>query len=147
MKWYRVIILTWAGGVNSRIASFIEWTMRSLKSSVDSGMPRADLASSPENDLIDRLIGHDICYFDGNGREPNQPIAPLTPLLRDLARTSNSRLRSALIALLVRHPEHAPTAETVAHDLPSDDPTSRPLLLSILIAAALQSEWSFTLDL
>lgn len=110
-------------------------------------MTQAEPASSPENDLIDRLMSHDICYFDGCCREPDLPVAPLAPLLIDLARTGNSRLRSALIALLLRHPEHAPAAETVARGLPSDDPTSRLLLLSILIAAALQSEWSFTINL
>jgi len=93
------------------------------------------------------LISHDICYFGGGSRESDRPAAPLAPLLRDLSQTSNSRLRSALVALLIRHPEHAPTAETVARDLPAGDHTGRLLLLSILIAAALQSEWSFTLDL
>ncbi len=110
-------------------------------------MTVAEPADSPENGLIDRLMSHDICYFDGGCREPDQRAAPLAPLLRDLAQTSNSRLRSALIALLLRHPEYAPSAEMVARDCPTGDPTTRLLLLSTLIAAALQSEWSFTLDL
>ena len=110
-------------------------------------MTQTEPASSPENALIDRLMSHDICYFDGGSREPGQLAAPLVPLLRDLAQTSNSRLRSALIALLLRHPEQAPTAETVARGLPPGDPTARLLLLSTLVAAALQSEWSFSLDL
>ncbi len=110
-------------------------------------MTVAEPAVSPEDDLIDRLMSHDICYFNGGSREPDQASAPLAPLLRDLVRTSNSRLRSALIALLLRHPEYAPTAETVARDLPAGDPTGWLLLLSTLVAAALQSEWSFSLDL
>jgi len=110
-------------------------------------MTQTEPASSPENALIDRLMSHDICYFDGCCREPDLPVAPLAPLLRDLAQTSNSRLRSALIALLLRHPEQAPTAETVARGLPPGDPAGRLLLLRTLIAAALQSEWSFSLDL
>ncbi len=110
-------------------------------------MTMADPAGSPENDLIDRLMSHDICYFNGDCPEPDRPAAPLAPLLKDLAQTSNSRLRSALIALLLRHPEYAPIPETVARNLPPGDLTSRLLLLSALIAAALQSEWSFSLDL
>jgi len=110
-------------------------------------MTLAESAGSPENGLIDRLMSHDICYFDGGCWEPDRPAAPLAPLLKDLAQTSNSRLRSALIALLLRHPEHASTAETVARDCPAGDPTARLLMLSTLVAAALQSEWSFSLDL
>lgn len=99
------------------------------------------------NDLIDRLASHDIRYLQGGSEENSWSVAPLAPLLVDLAQAPDSRLRSSLIALLLRHPEHAPVAAAVARDLPVDDPTGRLLMLSVVVAAALQNEWSFTVDL
>ena len=110
-------------------------------------MGAAESETDRDDDLVDRLASHGIRYFDGGSGQDISPAAPLAPLLTDLARSPNSRLRWAIIALLLRHPEHAPLTETVARDLPGDDPTRRLLLLGVVVAAALQSEWSFTLDL
>jgi hypothetical protein len=99
------------------------------------------------DDLINRLAGHDIHYLQRSASKPSSSAAPLAPLLEDLARATAGRLRSSLIALLLRHPEHAPVAEAVARDLTADDPVHGVLLLSVLVAAALQCEWGFSLDL
>jgi len=118
-----------------------------MKAGIESAMTVPEPEDSPEDDLIDRLMSHDICYFNGDSRALDRPTAPLAALPIDLVRSRNSRLRSALLAPLLRHPEHAPIAETVARNLPAGDPTGRLLLLDVLTAAALQSEWSFTLNL
>ncbi len=110
-------------------------------------MTTAEPETADRDNLIIHLAGHDIRYFDGEDCATESPVAPVGPLLVGLARARSSRLRTAIVALLLRHPEYAPTAETVARDLPVDDPARRLLLLSIVIAGALQSEWAFTLDL
>lgn len=97
-------------------------------------------------DLISRLASHDIRYFAGDEGLVERPAA-LKPLFVDLALASNARLRAALVALLLRHPEYAPSAAKVARGLPHGDVARRRLLLSIVVAAALQSEWSFSLDI
>ncbi len=124
-----------------------QWGTTYRETCVKSGMTVAEPEDSPENDLIDRLMSHDICYFNGDSRALDRPTAPLAALLIDLVRSRNSRLRSALLALLLRHPEHASIAETVARNFPAGDPAGRLLLLAVLAAAALQSEWSFTFNL
>jgi hypothetical protein len=108
---------------------------------------RAESEANQQDDLIDRLASHDIRYLQGGGRQHISSAAPLAPLLTDLARATSSRLRSSLIALLLRHPGHAPAAEAAARDLAAEDSAGRLLLLSIVVAAALQNEWSFSLDL
>ena len=110
-------------------------------------MTAAESEAKYLDDLFGRLASQDIRYFQESGLEHTSSPAPLAPLLVDLARAPSSRLRSSLIALFLRHPEHVPVAEAVARDLPGNDPTRRLLLLSILAAAALQNEWSFSLDL
>lgn len=100
-----------------------------------------------QDDLINKLRTHGIHYLVGGGQTQRGGIAPLVPLLIDLASSPSSRLRAALIALLLRHPHYAPVAEATARQRPSGDPVHENLLLSIVIATALQSEWAFSLDL
>lgn len=99
------------------------------------------------DDLINRLASHGVRYFAAHDDGHESAPAPLTPLIEELARACSSRLRGALVALLLRHPEYASRAEAVAGSLPAGDPTRRLLLLSVAVAAAPQCEWGFTLDL
>jgi hypothetical protein len=114
----------------------------------------AETSADRWRDLADRLAAHDIRYLTGGSDwedrvspYPWPELAPLATLLMDLARAPEARLRNALTSLFLRHPEYAPEAETVASGLAIDDPARRTLLLAILVASALQSEWSFSLDL
>ncbi|MGI8826315.1 MAG: hypothetical protein ACR2JC_11840 [Chloroflexota bacterium] len=62
------------------------------------------------------------------GRAGRLPLdqAPLVGLVLDLAHSDHARLRDALIALLLRHPEDAGEVEEAARSLPDDEhPTSR----------------------
>ena len=110
--------------------------------------------AAARRDLVDRLAVHDVEYLAGGSewdaleppyRRPDD--VPLEALLADLARAPESRLRSAVVALLLRHPEYAVVAERVAAGLADADPAQRLLEASILAAAALQREWSFSLRL
>lgn len=105
-------------------------------------------------DIVDRLAAHGVRYlmggsnWEGEASPYSSPDdAPLAPLLLDLAHAPEARLQNALVALLLRHPECASTAEAVARGLSPDDPARELLLISILLATALQSEWSFALGL
>jgi hypothetical protein len=106
------------------------------------------------SDIVDRAAVHGVRYLiggsDWGGSASKYSVpddAPLAPLLLDLARAKEARLRDAIVALILRHPEYTSTAESTARSLPADDPVSRMLLVSILVAAALQNEWSFVLGL
>jgi len=104
------------------------------------------------DDVVDRLRVHDIHYIGGGSawRGATSPYtsptdAPVQQLLADLVVSEDARLRTAAVALLLRHPEYAGDALDAANDL-----TGRPRLLvemSILAAAALQSTWAFSLNL
>lgn len=109
-------------------------------------MKTADLECKRYQGLVDRLASHGVDYLDG-GSQSSPTAAALSPLLTDLAAGPTSRLQSALVALLLRHPEYASVAEANARERPVTDPVRRRLLLSVLIAASLQSEWGFSLDL
>jgi hypothetical protein len=105
-------------------------------------------------DLVDRVAAHGIRFLMGGSYEEGQasPYAgpedvPLAPLLLDLVRAPEARLRNALIALFLRHPEYIAAAESTARGLASEDPSRRLLLVSIVVAAALQHEWGFSLGL
>jgi hypothetical protein len=105
-------------------------------------------------DLVDRLAVHDIHYLNGGSEEESTPSSytqasdvPVASLVVDLARAPQARLRDALIALLLRHPDYATTAEAAAEDLAAADPIRQLVLVSIVVAAALQREWGFSLDL
>jgi hypothetical protein len=94
--------------------------------------------------LVDRLTAHDICYLTGgSGWEGQESYrgpddAPLAPLLLDLLRASDARLRNALISLFLRHPEYVARAEVTARKRPADDPGRQLLLVSIVVAAEVQ---------
>ena len=104
------------------------------------------------DDLVDRLRVHDIHYIGGGSawRGAISPYAspvdaPIRQLVATLVASKDARLRTAAVALLLRHPEHADDALDAANAL-----TGRPRLLiesSILAAAALQSTWAFSLNL
>lgn len=105
-------------------------------------------------DLVDRAAAHDIRYLMGGsaweGLESpytGPDDVPLAPLLLDLVRAPEARLQSALIALLLRHPEDTWAAEAIARDLQANDPSRKLLLISIVVASALQHEWGFSLGL
>lgn len=77
-------------------------------------MTAADWQPAQHDDLVDRLAAHDIRYLQG-GTPRARTAAPLVPLINDLVRAPGGRLRGALVALLLRHPEYAQIAETVAN--------------------------------
>lgn len=106
------------------------------------------------DDLVDRLAVYDVQYLTGGSawdgrcsRYHTPGDAPLDSLIIDLAHAPQARLRNALVALLLRHPEHASVAATVAHALPRGDRARLIILTSYLAAAALQQAWTFTLDI
>jgi hypothetical protein len=109
--------------------------------------PRSEPAEEGIDELFNRLGSHGLRYFDLPTVDPHGAPAPVGPLAVDLARSHSSRVRSALVALLLRHPEYASSVERAARELSVDDPSRHLLLLSIVVAAALQREWSFTLGL
>jgi len=96
-------------------------------------------------DLVDRLAVYDVTHLGGGSADAGRPspyqnvAAVAAPrLLRDLARAPEPRLRDALIALLLRHPEHATTVRAVLSALAPDDSTRASLTARLLAAAALQ---------
>jgi len=105
------------------------------------GRPDARLAAEDIRDVVDRLVAYDVTYLTGgsavslySGPDDVDPVG----LIRDLAQAPNARLRDALIALLLRHPEFSATVRTVFASMQPDDPARRPLLARLLAAAALQ---------
>ncbi len=119
----------------------VQWRMNARETSTEAW-----------RDPVDRAAAHDIRYLiggsDGEGRTSpysGPEDAPLAPLLLDLAHAPEARLRNALTALFLRHPEDVATAEVTARELSTDDPARQLLLVSILVAAALQNEWSFAI--
>lgn len=97
--------------------------------------------------LVDRLAAHDIRYLMGpSGGSATRVDPSIAALALDLARSEHARLRDALIALLLRHPKEAPEVEAAGR-LSHHDPAGRLLLLSLVVASALQSEWGFSLKL
>ncbi len=97
------------------------------------------------DDLVDRLAAYDVTYL-GGGRAgaggPPQYRGPadvdLARLIRELARAPEPRLRDALIALLLRHPDAAPTVRAALVATATDDPARASLTARLLVAAALQ---------
>jgi hypothetical protein len=106
------------------------------------------------DDFVDRLKVLDVDYLSGgsvwDGR-PSRYTGPqdvqIPDLITDLAHAPHPRLRDALVALLFRHPEYAPTAREVAAGMPREDRARLILLAGILAAAALRRAWKFTLDI
>lgn len=112
------------------------------------------------DDVVDRLRAHDIRYIGGGNAWSGRPSlyreardAPVGPLVLALARSRDPRLRAALVALLLRHPEYAPAALREAENAPVAENaqggvhTARLIAVSVLVAAALQRAWAFSLDL
>ena len=113
--------------------------------------PRAD----PRwDDLVDRLAVYDLHYLTGGSAWDGRPSPYRTPadappdeLILDLARAPQARLRDALVALLFRHPELAPTAVQVADQVAGGGRDRLLIQASVLAAAALRAEWSFVLGI
>lgn len=125
--------------------------MDSMAATVRTAAPPAD----PQwDDIVDRLAVHDLHYltggsaWDGRVSPYRSPAdAPIDTLALDLARASQGRLQNALVALLLRHPEHAPVAVTAAERLAPDDRSRLVVQASVLAAAALRRMWRFVLDI
>ncbi len=99
------------------------------------------------DDLVDRLAAHDVTHLGGGSADAGRPSpycgpadVPVERLVYDVARAPEPRLRDALIALLLRHPEDASAVRAVLGALPPDDPTRMSLTARLLVAAALQRE-------
>jgi hypothetical protein len=109
----------------------------------------SDAEAETRDDLVDRLHAAGIRYLGGGHASlPAQPVpaASVETLIAGLARSGDARLRTALVALLLRNPHQAPAALRLAQTL--DDPqTARYIRVSVLAAAALQHTWAFSLDL
>ncbi len=111
-------------------------------------MPVSEQVTETWDDIVDRLAVHDIRFLmGGRGRTLSPNDSPLVPLVLDLARAAEGRLHDALIALLLRHPEGTVTVEPAARSLAGDDPVRGLVLVSLVVAATLQQEWGFTLDI
>jgi len=109
------------------------------------GRPDARMAAEDIRDVVDRLVAYDVTYLTGGSADASAVSLYSGPddvdpvgLVRDLAQAPNARLRDALIALLLRHPEFSAMVRTVFASMQTDDPARRPLLARLLAAAALQ---------
>ncbi|MGH2447798.1 MAG: hypothetical protein ACRDFS_04255 [Chloroflexota bacterium] len=107
-------------------------------------MVQDELDQKQWDDLVDRLAAHDIRYFTGGRGHLAPPEVGLLPLALDLLRAPQARLHDALVALFLRHPA---AASELAGELDLDEPVQRRVAISIVVAAALQSEWGFSLDI
>ncbi len=103
------------------------------------------------DDLVDRLAVHDVTHLGGGSADYGRPSPYHKPadvdlrlLILDVARAPEPRLRDALIALLLRHPEDAASVREVMDVLPTDSPARMSLLARLLAAAALQREHATT---
>ena len=103
------------------------------------------------DDLVDRLAVHDVTHLGGGSADYGRPSPYRGPadtdlrlLILDVARAPEPRLRDALIALLLRHPEDAAAVREVMDVLPPDSPARMSLLARLLAAAALQREHATT---
>jgi len=105
------------------------------------------------DDVVDRLRVHDIHYIGGgsawagrSSRYHKPEDTPVGSLVLDLARSRDARLRTALVGLLLRHPEYAPIAVESARET-RDTVTALLIRVSVIATAALQHMWAFSLDL
>jgi hypothetical protein len=107
----------------------------------------SDAEAETRDNLVDGLHAAGIHYLGGGHvPPPAQSVAPIEALIAGLARSGDARLRTALVALLLHNPHHAPAALRLAQTL--DDPwAARYIRVSVLAAAALQHTWAFSLDL
>lgn len=101
-------------------------------------------------ELVDRLAANDVRYLLGGSddrEQATQDIDSAGALAVELARAPQARLRDALVALLLRHPEYSDDVEFAARQLASEDPARRLALVTVVVAAALQREWGFSFDI
>lgn len=105
----------------------------------------AQLDPAVWDDLADRLAAHDVTHLAGGSADAGRPSpyrgpadVDLERLIRDLSRAPEPRLRDALIALLLRHPEYATAVRAVLIPLKPHDPARHALTARLLAAAALQ---------
>jgi len=112
-----------------------------------------DAEEALRDDVVDRLRVHDIHYIGGGSEWAGRPSryhkpedAPVGFLVLDLARSRDARLRTALVGLLLRHPECAPIAVEAAREA-RDSAIALLIRVSVIAAAALQHMWAFSLDL
>jgi hypothetical protein len=107
----------------------------------------SDDEGARRDDLIDQLREAGVRYV-GSGRTPTGAVQrwPIHELVPALARSADPRLRLALVALLLRNPDRASPALSVA-DTDDDPAVARFIRISVLAAAALQRTWAFSLDL
>lgn len=96
-------------------------------------------------DIVDRLAVYDVTYLWGGSTDEGlaSPYhgprdAPIQALIRDLVAVPDPRLRDALIAVLLRHPEHASAVRAAFAKMQYDDPARRLIVARLLAAAALQ---------
>ncbi len=99
------------------------------------------------DDLVDRLAAHDVTHLGGGSVDAGRALpyagphsVDLMQLVRDLARAPEPRLRDGLIALLLRHPEHAAVVRGVLSSMEARDPARYAIVARLLAAAALQRE-------
>ncbi len=99
------------------------------------------------DDMVDRLAVYDVTHLGGGSADYGRPSpyhgpadVDLRLLILDVAQAPAARLRDALIALLLRHPEDAAAVREVMDVLPPDSPARMSLLARLLAAAALQRE-------
>jgi hypothetical protein len=109
----------------------------------------SDAEAATRDALIDQLHAHDVHYLGGgNGPAAGHATDARTidVLVSALAQSGDARLRTALVALLFRHPEYAEAALRTGAAA-KDTRVARWIAASILAAAALQRAWAFSLDL
>jgi hypothetical protein len=104
------------------------------------------------DDFVDRLAAYDVTYLTGGNADSKalattQTTGDVGTLTLDLIRAPEPRLRESVIALLLRHPELAPSARVAIDSLAHDDPSRSALQARLLVAAALQHIWRFVLPL
>lgn len=100
------------------------------------------------DDMVDRLAAHGVTYLAGGSIDAGV-VSPyrgprdvdLALLIRDLAQAPEPRLRDALIALLLLHPEYTSAVYAFRSALAADDTTRLWLDGRLLAAAALQRLW------
>jgi hypothetical protein len=109
----------------------------------------SDREAEIRDNLVDQLRDAGIRYLGGGHahKVAHERLAtPIEPLILGLTRSRDARLRTALVALFLRNPQHAGAAIALAQTL--DDPQAAHYIrVSVLAAAALQRTWAFSLDL
>jgi hypothetical protein len=106
-----------------------------------------DSEAATRDTLIDQLRAAGVHYLGGGHHLSTAELRmPVETLILGLARSRDARLRTALVALLLRNPRYAPAALALARTL--DDPQAALRInVGVLAAAALQRTWAFSLDL